>query len=99
MVSGFQDVRPGESVLQASAWTPAMLDMIRAHGATPGCELRPLSPLLSQPRRKALARRAKGFPRRDENGFNVLATWWVRGPDHNGLRGFATHQGRPPGQL
>lgn len=65
--------------------------MIRAQSATPGSELRPLSPLLSQPRRKALAQRAKGFPGRDENGFNVLATWWARGPDHNGLQGVAIY--------
>lgn len=31
------------------------------------------------------AQRAKAFPGGDENGFNVLANWWVRGPDHNGL--------------
>ena len=68
-----------------------MLDMIPVAPAAAGLEVRPLFPLLLPRSCKRLAQRAKAFPGRDENGFNVLATWWARGPDHNGLQGFAIY--------
>ena len=70
LVAGTETDDPGHDPRRAPAWRH---------------EVRPLSPLLSRDACSALTQRAKGFPRRDENGFNALATWWVRGPDHNGL--------------